>query len=89
MHRVLRPGRTAVIQDMSRDSTHAAVAAEVRGMGLGAFSRFTTTATLEMLRRRAYSGADFERLAASSPFGTCIVNSQGTGLEVRLEKARP
>src|SRR5438270_10632571 len=69
MHRVLRPGGTAVIQDMSRDSTHAAVAAEVRGMGLGAFSRFTTTATLEMLRRRAYSGADFERLAASSPFG--------------------
>src|SRR5436305_847351 len=65
------------------------LAAEVRGMGLGRFSRLTTTATLEMLRRRAYSAADFERLAASSPFGRCIVTTQGIGLEVRLEKARP
>ena len=87
MHRVLRPGGTAVIQDMSRDATHDDIAAEVRGMELGRFSTFTTRATLEMLRRRAYSRADFERLAAASPFGTCVITTQGIGLEVRLEKA--
>jgi ubiquinone/menaquinone biosynthesis C-methylase UbiE len=88
MHRVLRPGGTAVIQDMNRDATHADIAAEVRGMGLGWFLSFTTKATLEMLRRRAYGRGDFERLAAASPFGSCLIKAQGIGLEVRLEKAR-
>ncbi len=87
MHRVLRPGGVAVIQDMSHEATHADIAEEVQGMGLGRFSTFTTTATLEMLRRRAYSRADFERLAAASPFGSCVIKAQGIGLEVRLEKA--
>ena len=87
MHRVLRPGGTAVIQDMSREATHADIDAEVSGMGLGWFSSFTTRATLEMLRRRAYSRADFERLATASPFGSCVVKTQGIGLEVRLKKA--
>ncbi len=49
-------------------------------------STFTTTATLEMLRRRAYSAAQFERLADQSPFQTCAVNTEGIGLEVRLNK---
>ena len=87
MHRVLRPGGSAVIQDMSHDATHAAIDREVGAMGLGRINRFTTRATLEMLRRRAYTPADFQRLAAASPFGTCEVHSEGIGLEVRLMKA--
>jgi len=86
MHRVLRSGGTAVIQDMSRDATHADIDREVKGMELGRISTFTTTATLEMLRRRAYSAAQFERLADQSPFQTCAVNTEGIGLEVRLNK---
>ena len=86
MHRVLRRGGTAVIQDMSRDATHADIDREVNGMELGRFSAFTTRATLEMLRRRAYSGAQFARLAAESPFKTCEIHTEGIGLEVRLTK---
>ncbi len=86
MHRVLRPGGMAVIQDLSRDATHADIDHEVDGMDLGRFSAFTTRATLEMLKRRAYTPAQFERFAAVSPFGTCEIRTQGIGLEVRLKK---
>jgi len=86
MHRVLRSGGTAVIQDMSRDASHADIDDEVNGMDLGRFSTFTTKATLEMLRRRAYSPAQFERLAAGSPFRTCAITTEGIGLEVRLAR---
>jgi ubiquinone/menaquinone biosynthesis C-methylase UbiE len=87
MHRVLRAGGTAVIQDMSSDATHADIEHEVAGMGLGWFSAFTTRGTLEMLRRRAYSPRTFERLAAASPFGKCEITTAGIGLEVRLTRA--
>ena len=56
-------------------------------MELGRLSAFMTQATLEMLRRRAYSPARFERLAAESPFQTCQIRTGGIGLEVRLTKA--
>jgi len=86
MHRVLRAGGTAVIQDMSSDATHADIEHEVKGMELGRVSSFTTKATLEMLKRRAYSPAKFEQLAAESPFQTCTIATEGIGLEVRLTK---
>ncbi len=86
MHRVLRNGGTALIQDMSSDASHAAIEQEVKGMGLGRVSSFTTKGTLEMLKRRAYSPARFVRLAAESPFQTCEISTKGIGLEVRLTK---
>jgi len=86
MHRVLRRGGTAVIQDMSRDATHADIDAEVKAMELGPVSTFTTRATLEMLRRRAYLPAQFAALASDSPFDTCEIVKSGIGLEVRLRK---
>ncbi|HET7420401.1 MAG TPA: class I SAM-dependent methyltransferase [Candidatus Dormibacteraeota bacterium] len=86
MHRVLRPGGKAVIQDMSHDATHADIEREVGAMGLSAFTSFTTRATLEMLKRRAYSPARFASLVAASPFGTCEIGTEGIGLEVRLTK---
>ena len=86
MHRVLRDGGVAVIQDMSSDATHAEIDREVAGMGLGRFSAFATRATLEMLKRRAYSRRTFERLAAVSPFKKSEITIHGIGLEVRLDK---
>jgi ubiquinone/menaquinone biosynthesis C-methylase UbiE len=86
MHRVLRAGGTALIQDMSHDATHADIEREVEGMGLGWVASFTTKTTLEMLKRRAYSPRQFERLVAESPFKTCVITTEGIGLEVRLEK---
>ncbi|HEY0831737.1 MAG TPA: class I SAM-dependent methyltransferase [Candidatus Dormibacteraeota bacterium] len=86
MHRVLRAGGTAVIQDMSRDATHADIEQEVNAMDLGRFSTLTTKATLEMLKRRAYAPAQFARIASDSPFRTCEITTAGIGLEVRLKK---
>ena len=64
----------------------ADVEAEVKGMQLGRLSSFMTMATLERLRNRAYSPAEFERLANQSPFQSCEVTTAGIGLEVRLGK---
>ena len=86
MHRVLREGGTAVIQDMSREATHADIEHEVEGMSLGWLNAFTTKATLEMLRRRAYAPAQFADLASQSPFRKCEIATEGIGLEVRLKK---
>ena len=88
MHRVLRAGGAAVIQDMSHDATHEDIAREVQGMRLGLFASLTTRATLEMLRRRAYSPGRFASLAATSPFRTATIATEGIGLEVRLEKEK-
>lgn len=56
-------------------------------MKLGWLTSFMTEATLESLRRRAYSPARFERLVAGSPFRTCQIQKEGIGLHVRLTKA--
>jgi ubiquinone/menaquinone biosynthesis C-methylase UbiE len=86
MYRVLRSGGTAVIQDMSHDATHADIELEVNKMHLGRISSFTTKATLESLRRRAYTPTQFERLVAESAFRTCVIQTEGIGLEARLSK---
>jgi ubiquinone/menaquinone biosynthesis C-methylase UbiE len=86
MHRVLRPGGTAVIQDMCRDTTGSEIDAEVKQMALSPLSAFMTRRTLGMLRHRAYSRGQFERLAAGSAFGTCTISADGIGMEVRLTK---
>jgi len=86
MHRVLRGGASAVIQDMNHAASHEDIEKEVAAMKLGRLNTFTTKATLEMLKRRAYSTGQFERLAAESPFHTCEISTEGIGLEVRLTK---
>ena len=86
MHRVLRTSGTAVIQDMSREATHADINEEVKGMDLGRLGAFMTKATLERLRNRAYSPLQLELLIAESPFQTCEITTAGIGLEARLEK---
>jgi ubiquinone/menaquinone biosynthesis C-methylase UbiE len=86
MYRVLRAGGTAVIQDMWKDAPDAAIREEVRGMRLGPVNAFMTRSTLGSLRRRAYTKAQFERLAAASAFGGCEIEASGLGIEVRMTK---
>ncbi|WP_030924077.1 class I SAM-dependent methyltransferase [Streptosporangium amethystogenes] len=86
MHRVLRTGGTAVIHDMNRDASRADIDREIKGMGLSGPNSLVTRMALTALRRRAYSGAGFERLAAESAFRTCDVHTDGILLEVRLTK---
>jgi len=84
MHRVLRRGGTAVIQDMSRDASGTDIDRELETMQLSRLNAFMTKSTLRMLRRRAHSPAQFEGLAAESAFQTCDVHTEGIGIEVRL-----
>ncbi|HLH94407.1 MAG TPA: class I SAM-dependent methyltransferase [Xanthobacteraceae bacterium] len=86
MHRVLLPRGTALIIDMRKDATDAAVDDQVSRMGLGTLSRWMTRMILKSLRRRAYSGQDFERMIAASPFGRGEINAAPLGFEVRLMK---
>lgn len=86
MHRVLRPGGLAVIQDMSRDASSADIDREVRSQELGAVSRFMTRRILARLRKRAYATGQFERLVAESRFRSGAIESEGMALEVRLQK---
>ncbi len=90
MHRVLRPGGLAVIEDMNREAPDAAVAAEVRAMKLSRLNSLMTRLILaKFLRRRAYSPARFRSLVALSAFPGCEISTQGMALEVRLRKPGP
>ena len=86
MHRILRPGGAALVQDMSHEVSGAAIREEVRRMKLGPVNALMTSLALRGLRRRAYTRAQFQDMAAASAFGTCEIATEGIGLEVRLRK---
>ena len=86
MHRVLRQGGVAVIQDLRRDASAADIDQEVKSQKLGALNGFITKRILARLRNRAYSTLQFERLVTESSFPTSEVNTDGIGLEVRLHR---
>jgi ubiquinone/menaquinone biosynthesis C-methylase UbiE len=86
MHRVLRPGGTAIIQDMAREATGVDIDDEVSRMRLGPVNAAMTRLTLRMLRRRAYSRAHLARVAAQSAFGGGDITVDGIGIEARLRK---
>ena len=86
MHRVLRPGGIAVIEDMNSEATTADIDREVGSMGLGRLASVMTKVPLMGLRRRAYSPAEFRRLADGSPFDTCDITTEGIGMAVRLTR---
>jgi ubiquinone/menaquinone biosynthesis C-methylase UbiE len=84
MHRVLRGGGTAVIQDLRKDASDAAIREEVAAMHLSWVGALVTRRILRGLRRRAYTKEQFEQMAAASPFGGCETSTSGIGVEVRL-----
>jgi ubiquinone/menaquinone biosynthesis C-methylase UbiE len=84
VHRVLRPGGFAVIHDLNHEATGADIRRDVVEMDLGVVNGFAVRQTLGWLRRRAFTPAQFEALAAESAFGGCSVTTDGIGLEVRL-----
>jgi ubiquinone/menaquinone biosynthesis C-methylase UbiE len=86
MYRVLRGGGMAVIQDMWKEASDATIRQEVNPMRLGPVNAFLTRRALGMLRRRAYTQEQFERLASASAFGGGEIETSGIGIEVRLKK---
>jgi ubiquinone/menaquinone biosynthesis C-methylase UbiE len=86
MWRILRPVGVAIIDDMDKSATNAAIAAEVAPMRLGWLNALFTRQALGSLRGRAYTVAQFQRMAADSAFGSAEIRTGGIGLEVRLTK---
>jgi ubiquinone/menaquinone biosynthesis C-methylase UbiE len=86
MHRVLRPGGVALIVDMRKDASHQEIAEEVAKMNLGVVSSFVTRATLEQLRRRAYTREDLVRMLAQTPFGLAAIDEGAIGFEIWMTK---
>src|SRR5204863_466035 len=88
MHRVLRAGGTAIIEDLNRDASNAEIDQGVRGQRLSGFNAFLTRFVLRtMLRRRAYTPAQLRDLVRESAFRTGDIRTQGIGVEVRLKKS--
>src|SRR6516162_1900457 len=52
MHRVLRPGGTAIIQDLSKDAANADIDREVSAMKLSRFNALATRLVLQTILRR-------------------------------------
>lgn len=88
MHRVLKPGGQAVIIDLRKDVTNAEIDAAVEGMRLNPLDQLMTGIVFKTtLRSRAYTGEDFLRLVAATPFGEADIKTDGIGLEVWLRKS--
>ncbi len=86
MHRVLRPGGFAHIQDLRRDATPEGIAREVAQMRLGRLDRWFTRWTFDhMLLKSAYSLAAMEAMVAQTPFrtGEFVVDDIGFDLYLR------
>jgi ubiquinone/menaquinone biosynthesis C-methylase UbiE len=87
MRRVLKPGGEALIIDMSRDATDADIDTLVDGMKLGAVDALMTRAIFKhSLRKRAYTKADFQRMAAQASFKITEMTAESIGLDVWFHK---
>lgn len=89
MHRVLRPGGTALIYDLRPDVTDEAIARYARNTHRGRLDSLLMKWTFKyFLARRAHSREQFREMAAATPFKTCEVHEDqsGMGYEVVLRR---
>jgi ubiquinone/menaquinone biosynthesis C-methylase UbiE len=87
MHRVLRPGGEAVIQDLRKDVSLEEINTYVNESGRSGFDAWLTKMAFRfMLIKRAYTEKEFMRIAEQSRFGGCRIDAGQIGLEVRFTK---
>jgi|SRR5262245_23815245 len=87
MHRVLKPGGTALVLDLRPDASPQDIRTEIDKMALGWFSSVMTRLTFKYsLLKRAYPAEQFQAMAAETPFKTCEIQAEGIGLAVTLVK---
>jgi len=87
MRRGLRPQGKALVIDMRRDASNEAIDSAVGKMHRGRVDAFLTRATFKLvLRKRAYSRDDFQRMAAATPFGRTDIEEEPLGFDVWLSK---
>jgi ubiquinone/menaquinone biosynthesis C-methylase UbiE len=87
MHRVLRPGGTAVVLDLRRDASMSEIRKYFGAIGLGTVERWMTIAAFRfMLLKRAYSPAQLETMLADIPFRGKEIRNVDIGVELWLQK---
>jgi ubiquinone/menaquinone biosynthesis C-methylase UbiE len=86
MHRVLKPGGTALVIDLRKDFSPQAIREYTEGKGLinGAIIKWTFNT---MLKRRAYTQEGIAKLASQSQFGGSELRLDPIGFELWLHKA--
>lgn len=87
MHRVLKPGGTALILDMNHNATKEDIEGEIKRTGMKGFDRiFVKFAFKTFLRNGAYTEKGFEKLIAESAFSRHEIIKYGIGFQVWLYK---
>ena len=86
-HRVLRPGREALIEDLCKDASVEEIDAYVKQSGRNRIDAWMTKWTFQhVLLKRAYTRNDFVRMSKQSRFGSCDVRASAIGFEVQFRK---
>jgi len=87
MHRVLKPGGTALIIDMNHEATNEDIEDQLRKTGMKGFDRwFVKLSFKTFLKSGAYTKAGFEELIAQTDFARHEIVKSGIGFGVWLHK---
>jgi ubiquinone/menaquinone biosynthesis C-methylase UbiE len=87
MHRVLRPGGTALVLDLRKDVPMSEIRKYFGAIGLSTVERWLTIATFRfMLLKRAYTPAQLEAMLADIPFRSKEIRLVDIGVELWLQK---
>jgi hypothetical protein len=87
MRRVLRPGGTALLIDLRRDVSIAALKSYIDGLGVGWLNRmFMTLVFRASLIKRAYPLEDIRRMASEAGWAPPRIEANPIGFEAWLTK---
>src|SRR5438093_394761 len=87
MHRVLRPGGTALIVDLRRGASPADINTYVDNLGLSRINTLMTKWTFKLfLLKNAYTSAAIRQLVSQTNFARCDIREDAIGMEIWLEK---
>jgi ubiquinone/menaquinone biosynthesis C-methylase UbiE len=87
MCRVLRPGGEAIIHDLRKEVSLDEINSYINKSGRGWFDAWLTKMVFKhMLMKRAYTTADFQRMAGQSNFRSCVVERDAISVEVHCTK---
>ena len=90
MHRVLKPGGTAIIIDLRKDASWEEIVAYVDGLHVSAANSWFMKFTFKhMLLKRAYTAEQMASLASASDFKSCDILKSPVGMEVRFLRREP